>query len=411
MSARLKILCILGTRPEGIKLAPVVRQLQARNDRFELKVCSTGQHRAMLRQVLQLFAITPDSDLQVMDPDRGPGAIAGLILQRLDPILADFQPDWVLVQGDTTTVAAASLAAFYRRIKLGHVEAGLRTHDRWQPFPEEMNRRLASLLAERHFAATPQARDNLLCERIPAGQILVTGNTVIDALQWAIHSPPPPLAMQLVPPDGRRLLLVTVHRRENLGRPLTEILSALRTLSAQFAKQIRILFPVHLNPQVRQPVVRALSGLENVTLIEPLDYRSMIYVLEHAELVLTDSGGLQEEAPALGKPVLVLRETTERPEAVRAGTVRLVGTSQENIVTETAKLLQEPETYAAMSRAINPYGDGRAAQRIVASLAGEPVEEFQPASALDITQHSLLPNSSHRPLPDPSSEVMLSRYD
>lgn len=373
-------MCVLGTRPEGIKLAPVIHRLRAQSRRFELHVCSTGQHRAMLDQALRLFSISPDSDLQVMNPDQGPGAVAGLILQRIDPVLNQFKPDWLLVQGDTTTVAAASLAAFYRRVKVGHVEAGLRTHNRYEPFPEEINRRIAGVLAEQHFAATAAARANLLREGAPAGQILVTGNTVIDALQWAVNTPAPAEALQLIPQDGRQILLVTVHRRENLGAPLREILSALKALATRHAGRIRIVLPVHLNPNVRQPVLQALSGLENVTLTEPLDYRSLIYIMERSLFLLTDSGGLQEEAPALGKPVLVLRDVTERPEAVAAGTARLVGTHQDTIVAEAERLLLNPAACEAMRRAVNPFGDGRAAERIVSSLAGEPVTEFTPTS-------------------------------
>lgn len=385
MSARLKVMCVLGTRPEGIKLAPVIRAFHSRPDRFELHVCSTGQHRQMLDQVLGFFSIKPDTDLGVMTSAQSPGTAAGLILQRLDSVLAALNPDWVLVQGDTTTAAAAAMGAFYRRIKVGHVEAGLRTNNRFEPFPEEINRRLAGILAERHFTPTASSRANLLQEGVPASQIVLTGNTGIDALRLTATTPIPETAKRLIPDDRRKLVLVTVHRRESFGAPLEEILAALKKLAHQFGDEIRILLPVHPNPQVRIPVRAALSGLENVILTEPLDYRSLIYALERCTLVLTDSGGIQEEAPALCKPVLVLRDVTERPEAVAAGTARLVGTLQETIVAETERLLLDPATVVAMRRAGNPFGDGHAAERIVASLAGETVAEFTPELAAATT--------------------------
>ena len=376
MSDQLKVMCVLGTRPEAIKLAPVIRELRSRPDRFELHVCSTGQHRQMLDQVLELFSIQPDIDLRVMSSGQSPVAAAGLILQRLDPVLAEFNPDWLLVQGDTTTVAAAALAGFYRGIKVGHVEAGLRTNNRREPFPEEINRRVTSVLTERHFAPTILSRANLLREGVKSSQIVLTGNTGIDALHWAVTTPAPENAERLVPQAGRKLILVTVHRRENFGAPLREILSALRKLANQFKDEIQILLPVHLNPQVQAPIRSALEGLDNVTLTDPLDYRSLIYALEHCAFVLTDSGGLQEEAPALGKPVLVLRDVTERPEAVAAGMARLVGMRQKTIIAETERLLLDPTAGEDMLRHGNPFGDGFAAERIVASLSEEPLIEF-----------------------------------
>lgn len=385
MSARLKVICVLGTRPEAIKLAPVIRELRSRPDRFDLHVCSTGQHREMLDQVLNLFSIRPDSDLRVMGSAQSPGVTAGLILQRLDPVLARLNPDWLLVQGDTTTVAAAALAGFYRRIKVGHVEAGLRTNNRLEPFPEEINRRAASLLTERHFAPTALSRANLLREGVKPSQIVLTGNTAIDALEWALSTEVPEDAERLVPDADRKLVLVTVHRRENFGGPLNEILSAVKQLANQFKDEIQILLPVHLNPQIQAPVRSALGGLENVTLTAPLDYRTLIYALERCALVLTDSGGIQEEAPALGKPVLVLRDVTERPEAVAAGTARLVGTRQKTIVAETERLLLDPTAAEAMRCEVNPFGDGFAAGRIVASLAGETVAEFSPEPVEAVT--------------------------
>lgn len=357
-------------------MAPVIKSLQERADLFDLHVCSTGQHRSMLDQVLTIFRISVDSELQVMQPDQNPASVAGLILQRIGPVLVQFKPDWLLVQGDTVTVAATALAAFYHGVKVGHVEAGLRTDDRSQPFPEEINRRLAAVLAERHFAATPWARDNLLKENIPASRIIVTGNTVIDALHSALKLPAGPVAEKLVRIRGRRILLVTIHRRENLGSPLANVIEALRRLALDNPASLQIVLPVHLNPNVRGPVFAGLGGLPNVSLVEPLDYHALVHVMVHSHLVLTDSGGLQEEAPSLGKPVLVMRETTERPEAVNAGTVRLVGTDTATLIREVQCLLNEPEKYRAMSRAVNPYGDGHAAARIVASLAGEPLTEF-----------------------------------
>lgn len=393
MSGRLKVMCILGTRPEAIKLAPVIRDLRSRPDRFQLHVCSTGQHRQMLDQVLELFSIRPDTNLRVMSSAQSPGAAAGLILQRLDPVLAQFNPDWVLVQGDTTTVAAATLASFYRRIKIGHVEAGLRTNNRLEPFPEEINRRMASLLTERHFAPTPLSQANLLREGIKPSQIVLTGNTAIDALEWALTTEVPEKAERLVPDADRKLVLVTVHRRENFGAPLNEILSAVKKLANQFKDDIQVLLPVHLNPQVQTPIRSALGGLANVTLTDPLDYRTLIYALKRCTLVLTDSGGIQEEAPALGKPVLILRDVTERPEAVAAGTARLVGTRQKTIVAETERLLLDPSAGEAMHCGVNPFGDGRASERIVASLAGEAVAEFtpEPVETIAALRHSPLP--------------------
>lgn len=377
MSLRQKIMCVIGTRPEAIKMAPVIRALRERSEGFDLHLCSTGQHRAMLDQVLDLFAIKCDSDLSVMEPNQNPSTVASKILDRMGPVLTEFKPDWLLVQGDTVTVAAAALAGFYHHIKVGHVEAGLRTNDRWQPFPEEINRRVASALAERHFAATPWAKENLLRENISPSQIVVTGNTVIDALHAALKCPPGDEVAKILDVGKRRILLVTIHRRENLGEPLNHVIEALRSLAQRFRDDLQILFPVHLNPNVRKPVFAGLSNLPNVSLLEPLDYNTIVHVINRSYLVLTDSGGIQEEAPALGKPVLVLREATERPEAVLAGTVRLVGTSKETIVNEVSGLLSDSAKYNVMSKAVNPYGDGKAALRIIASLAGEPVDEFK----------------------------------
>lgn len=376
----LRVLSVFGTRPEAVKMTPVVLAL-ASTPGVESRVCITAQHRQMLDQVLGLFDIHPDVDLDLMQPDQDLASLTAAIITHLDPVLADLQPDWVLVQGDTTTVLASSLAAFYRRIRVGHVEAGLRTDDKWQPFPEEINRRLASVVTDLHFAPTEWARQNLLRENIPAGQIIVTGNPVIDALQAVIRMPATPELVDLfhrigipftpaeapvIDPHGApRLVLVTAHRRENFGQPLEQICSALKQLAGIYQDGIRIVYPVHLNPNVQAPVHRLLDGVPNITLLEPLDYFPMVHLMNHASLVLTDSGGLQEEAPALGKPVLVMRAVTERPEGIQAGTVRLVGTDPQVIVTEARRLLDNPLAYAAMAQAINPYGDGHAAMRIV----------------------------------------------
>ncbi len=391
----MKVLTVLGTRPEAIKLAPVIHELQRRAARNALRpvVCVTGQHRQMLDQVLRLFAIVPDHDLNIMEVDQSPARVAAAVLTRLEPVLQAEAPDWVLVQGDTTTVAAGALAAYYARIRVGHVEAGLRTQDKWQPFPEEINRRVAGAIADLHFAPTARARENLLREGVPACQVVVTGNPVIDALHWVAAHPAPPAVTALLsqlglPPDGAapgwleprrlgpRLVVVTAHRRENFGRPLEGICAALQTLAERYAGAVRIVYPVHLNPHVWEPVHRLLGHVPYITLLPPLDYLPLVHLLKRAHLVLTDSGGIQEEAPGLGVPVLVLREVTERPEAVDAGTVQLVGTDPDRIVAAAVRLLEDPEAHTAMARCVNPYGDGRAAARIVAALLGEPVEPF-----------------------------------
>lgn len=399
----MKVLTVFGTRPEAIKLAPVIRELRRRSldSPLEVLVCVTAQHRQMLDQVLKVFGIKPDYDLNVMEDNQSPCQVASSVLEQLEPILHKERPDWVIVQGDTTTVASASLAAFYCRVKVGHVEAGLRTQDKWQPFPEEMNRRLAGVLADLHFAPTDRARKNLLREGIPSESVIVTGNPVIDALHWISQSPAGPEVDMLFKrlgveghaeqPEsenfgGPFLILVTAHRRENFGKPLENICLALRDIVKDFKDKVRILYPVHLNPNVWEPVHRLLDGIPNIILTPPLDYLSLVHVMKRCYLVLTDSGGIQEEAPGLGKPVLVLREVTERPEAVEAGTVKIVGTERKRIVEETLKLLVDKELYRRMARAVNPYGDGYAAQRIVASLLGEPVEPFQPKPARPICQ-------------------------
>jgi len=351
-------------------MAPVVRALQARPDRFAVRTCATAQHREMLDQVLALFGLAPDIDLNLMQPGQTLSGLAGRVLSSLDPVLVAEQPDWILVQGDTTTVMMAALAAQHRQIAVAHVEAGLRTGDRRNPFPEEMNRVVADHVSDLCFAPTETARDNLLAEGIPASAIRVTGNTVIDALlevagrDW---QPERGSALASLPAD-RDWLLVTAHRRENFGAPLAGICQALRTLAETRGDRIHIIYPVHRNPQVWGPVHEALGDRPGITLLPPVDYQEMVYLMKRCRLILTDSGGLQEEAPSLHKPVLVLRETTERPEALAAGATRLAGTDPQRIIREACRLLDDPEAYATMARAGNPYGDGHAAERIADEL-------------------------------------------
>jgi UDP-N-acetylglucosamine 2-epimerase (non-hydrolysing) len=329
----------------------------------------------MLDQVLNLFNIRPDYDLDLMRADQPLAEMSAAIFTHLDPVLADFNPDWVLVQGDTTTVAITSLLAYYRRIKVGHVEAGLRTHDKWQPFPEEINRRVAGVIADLHFAPTQQARQNLLQEGIPDKAIAVTGNPVIDALQHVAKQPIPQEVRELLEKLGidpssidneSKLILVTAHRRENFGQPLENICQALRDIAKR--GDVEIVYPVHLNPNVLVPVKRILGGVAHVTLLPPLDYLPLVHLQKRAKIILTDSGGIQEEAPAFGVPVLVLRKVTERPEGVKAGTLKLVGTETRDIVREAAHLLDDPSAHASMAKAVNPFGDGHAADRIIEAL-------------------------------------------
>ncbi|MBI5354613.1 MAG: UDP-N-acetylglucosamine 2-epimerase (non-hydrolyzing) [Chloroflexi bacterium] len=363
----MKILSVFGTRPEAVKMAPIVRLLK-QTAGIESRVCVTAQHRQMLDQVLKLFEITPDYDLNLMRDDQGLAQLSAAIFTSLDPVFTDFKPDWVLAQGDTTTVAITSMLAYYHRIKFGHVEAGLRTHDKWQPFPEEINRRIAGVTADMHFAPTDWSKQNLLREGIGEELIRVTGNTVIDALQFVSKQDEPAEITQLVTSKlaNRRLILVTAHRRENFGQPLEDVCRAL----AELAKRgdVEIVYPVHLNPNVQEPVNRLLKGVERITLLPPLDYLPLVHLMKHASLILTDSGGIQEEAPAFGIPTLVLRDVTERPEGVSAGTLKLVGTETSHIVKEAKRLLDDPSAYAEMAQAANPYGDGHAAEKIIQAL-------------------------------------------
>ena len=373
----LRVLSIFGTRPEAVKMAPVLKAL-AQNTGIESHVCVTAQHRQMLDQVLNLFGIQPDIDLNLMRPNQSLADLTAAIFTNLDPILEKVNPDWILVQGDTTTVMATAVLAYYHRIHIGHVEAGLRTNDKWQPFPEEINRRIASVVADLHFAPTEHSRQNLLKEGILDDHIVVTGNPVIDALETISNQPVPVETAALmerlgVAHGGRRLVLITAHRRENFGQPFEDICTALANLANTYQGKVEFVYPVHLNPNVQGVVYQRLSGLSNLTLLPPLDYLPLILLMKHATLVLTDSGGIQEEASGLGIPTLVMRQTTERPEGVEAGTLRLVGTDPQTIINATRQLLDDPLAHAKMAHAENPFGDGHAAERIVKALLEYPL--------------------------------------
>ena len=372
-----KILLVFGTRPEAIKMAPLVKALQKDTEHFETRVCVTAQHRQMLDQVLEVFGITPEYDLNIMAPNQDLYDITAKVLLGLREVLKDFRPDTVLVHGDTTTSMAASLAAFYMQIPVGHVEAGLRTYNMLSPWPEEMNRQVTDRICTYYFAPTEQSKVNLLQENIDAKKIFITGNTVIDALLMAVDiisttaGVKEKMAKELQEKGytvgDREYILVTGHRRENFGDGFLHICKAIKELAA-LHPDMDIVYPVHLNPNVQKPVYELLSGVDNVYLISPLDYLPFIYAMQHSTLLLTDSGGVQEEAPSLGKPVLVMRDTTERPEAVEAGTVKLVGTNAEAIVSNVTALLLDKEMYKRMSETHNPYGDGQACERIIAAL-------------------------------------------
>jgi UDP-N-acetylglucosamine 2-epimerase (non-hydrolysing) len=368
-SASPKHLVVFGTRPEAIKMAPVVKALQGEKQ-FITKVCVTAQHREMLDQVLQFFEIQADYDLDIMKPNQNLSGLTADIITQMQAVFEDFKPDYVYVHGDTTTSMAAALAAFYAGIEVCHIEAGLRTHNKWSPFPEEINRQLTGRLTDFHFAPTPTSKANLLQENIAESQICVTGNTVIDALLMSTEQVKSysdahiqQLAAWLDP--NKKCILITGHRRENHGQGFENICKALKSLAQEFSDSIQLVYPVHLNPKVKEPVHRLLGEIPNILLIEPLDYPAFVWLMNRSYLIITDSGGVQEEAPSLGKPVLVMRDTTERPEAVEAGTVILVGTEEDKIVSEAQKLLTNPESYANMSKLHNPYGDGKAANRIV----------------------------------------------
>jgi UDP-N-acetylglucosamine 2-epimerase (non-hydrolysing) len=367
-----KILVVFGTRPEAIKMAPVVHELQRRSDQFVCQVCVTAQHRQMLDQVMDLFGLKADFDLNIMGANQSLAQITIRALQGLDEVITETSPDLILVQGDTTTSFCGALVAFYHRVRVGHVEAGLRTGNKAAPFPEEVNRRLVTQVTDFHFAPTDHAQKALLSEGVPAGSVFLTGNTVIDALLWVrkrVRQSPPTLPADLLQAlDGREMVLVTGHRRESFGQGFENICQAIREIVDTHPRVVFV-YPMHLNPNVREPVNRILSGHERIRLIEPLSYAPFVWLMDRATVVLTDSGGVQEEAPSLGKPVLVMRETTERPEGVAAGNARLVGVRRESIVGELHKLLSNPSERAAMSAIGNPYGDGLAAMRIADALA------------------------------------------
>lgn len=378
---------VFGTRPEAIKMAPLVKEFQKNPEHFQTIVCVTGQHRQMLDQVLELFEITPDYDLDIMKAGQDLYDVTSRVLVGMRDVLKEAQPDVVLVHGDTTTSTAAALAAFYQQIPVGHVEAGLRTHNIYSPWPEEMNRQLTGRIATYHFAPTPLSRENLLREGVTEEKITVTGNTVIDALYWVVNKVKSDsnLSTQLLDAlknagydvarlqNGRRLILITGHRRENFGDGFIHMCTAIRDLTQKYP-EVDFVYPMHLNPNVRRPIHEVfgedLNNLGNMFFIEPLEYLSFVYLMEKATIVLTDSGGIQEEAPGLGKPVLVMRDTTERPEALDAGTVKLVGTDYDKIMSEVSLLLDDASAYEKMSRAVNPYGDGLACGRILELLKG-----------------------------------------
>ena len=378
-----KVLLVFGTRPEAIKMCPLVKEFQKHPEEFETVVCVTGQHREMLDQVLQIFDVKPDYDLNIMKQGQDLYDVTARVLVGMRDILDNVKPDVVLVHGDTTTSMAAAMAAFYRQIPVGHVEAGLRTHNLYSPWPEEMNRQVTGRIAEYDFAPTPLSRQNLLDEGVSEDKITVTGNTVIDALHWVVENVmkkgyvPEDSLVASLPQDDRRMVLITGHRRENFGEGFISMCSAIRDLARKYP-EVDFVYPMHLNPNVRKPI-REVFGMEisrqarndrggNLFFIEPLDYLDFVYLMSRSYIVLTDSGGIQEEAPGLGKPVLVMRDTTERPEALDAGTVRLVGTDYEKIMAEVSALLDDRNHYEAMSHAVNPYGDGKACPRIVEKL-------------------------------------------
>ena len=380
-----KIMLVFGTRPEAIKMAPLVKEFQQRPDEFQTIICVTGQHREMLDQVLHIFEITPDYDLNIMKQGQDLYDVTARVLLGMRDVLKEARPDVVLVHGDTTTSTAAALAAFYQQIPVGHVEAGLRTHNISSPWPEEMNRQLTGRMATYHFAPTPLSRQNLLSEGVQASHITVTGNTVIDALYMVVDKIKRDKVLDTELEnllkqsgydvnrlnDGKKLVLITGHRRENFGDGFISMCRAIKTLTEKYP-EVDFVYPMHLNPNVRKPIHEVfgedLSGLGNMFFIEPLEYLSFVYLMEKSTIVLTDSGGIQEEAPGLGKPVLVMRDTTERPEALEAGTVKLVGTDYDKIVGEVSALIDDQVYYDRMSKAVNPYGDGKACERIVSNL-------------------------------------------
>lgn len=370
----LKVLAVYGTRPESVKMAPVIRALQARSEAVDLVICNTGQHRDMVAHVEKLFGIEPDIRLDVMQPNQSLAGLTSALLTALDRVMIDYQPDWVLAQGDTTTVLVSGLVAYYHQARFAHVEAGLRTGDKFRPFPEEGNRRAVDPISDACFAPTLHSKTVLLAENIPSENVIVTGNTVIDALQYVAALPyewsAGPLAD--VPQTGR-LVLITAHRRESFGETFQQMCHAIVELAQRFP-ETTFVYPVHLNPNVQKPVHAILSGYDNIWLLPPVDYQSMVQLQRHATLILTDSGGIQEEAPTFGVPVLVMRDATERSEGIAAGVAKLVGTQRDRIVSQASALLSDPDALVSMQTHANPYGDGHASERIVAHLLGEPFE-------------------------------------
>ena len=375
-----KVLTVFGTRPEAIKMSPVVRAFDARNGRVQHRICVTAQHREILDQVLDFFSVRPEYDLDLMVKGQTPAEVSARVLQRFTPVLEKERPDWVLVQGDTTTTMATALAASYHGTRVAHIEAGLRTFDKTQPFPEEINRVLVGSVADLHFAPTALARANLIAEGVDADKVFVTGNPGVDAFYHTLatlNGGPKDDPLRAIP-QGRRIVLVTAHRRENHGAPLQSICHAILDLVHRYGDRVQFVFPVHPNAVVREMVHELLGGVPGVSLLPPLEYRTLVHIMRKCDLVLTDSGGIQEEAPSLGKPVLVLREVSERPEGVFAGNARLVGTKRERIVAEAGRLLEDRRAYSRMARPVELYGDGAASQRIVSALLGEKVEEWLP---------------------------------
>jgi UDP-N-acetylglucosamine 2-epimerase (non-hydrolysing) len=367
----IRVMLIIGTRPEAIKMAPVVKEFEKHPDIFTPIVCVTAQHREMLDQVLSIFKIIPDYDLNIMQPNQTLSRLTATLIGALDDVMVEAKPDWVLVQGDTSSAMAAGLVAFYHGIKVGHIEAGLRTHDIHQPFPEEANRRITDIMSELYFSPTPRTRDNLISEGVHDSRILVTGNSVIDALLMMVERlRTSPVNTDTFLPQGhnKRVILVTSHRRENFGEPFAEVCRAVKQIASQYGDSVHVVFPVHYNPNVRIPAHEILGNIANISLTDPLDYEAMVQLMDSAYMIMTDSGGVQEEAPSLNKPMLILRELTERQEVVEVGAAKLVGCNYDRIVAEATHLLEDDEHYARMAAVPNPYGDGTTSRQITQAI-------------------------------------------
>ncbi len=411
----IKVLSVIGTRPEAIKMAPIVHELERRADTFESRVCVTHQHREMLDPMLDLFGLEAHHDLEIMRPGQSASDVTQAVLAGMDEVLERERPDWVLIQGDTTTAMAASMAAFYRKTSVGHVEAGLRTFDKYSPYPEEINRRVAGVLADAHFAPTRWAATNLRREGVPMDRVYITGNTVIDSLQHVGRIPFDPAGTPLdgLPYGRKRIVLVTAHRHENFGEGMASICGALRELTERHP-ELHLAFPVHMNPRAAQPVYDTLAGLESVSLLPPLEYQQLVWLLGQVHFVITDSGGLQEEAAGIGKPVLVLRESTERPEGVDAGIARLVGSNRDELLVCAGRLLEDPMEYHAMASADCPYGDGAAAAKVVQGLLGtrSAADDEEHIYEQPIPEHPLdgLLHHDTEELPRHRSDQVTSRF-